>query len=335
VYSHDDLKKRCEELGSKDYLIEGIIPSQSLGLLVGDSGLGKSPLVYQMALCISSGKPFLGHGVKQGPVLVLDFENGLGDVGSMLDALCLHIGLSSTPKELHLWNINDCGSKYGQPGNTAIDMILDIKPSFVILDSLTGLYPKIEKKSDEVTTSYQQLRKAMKEVGASVLGLHHIRKPPNDPQYASPSLDGDNYKAWFLQTRGARAIINGCDVRLGVDSTTKTGIDSSLDAKEIALVLRGFGRVRSEIPLQYLTRAIDEEGQPLGYQIVTGARLLGSSDQQETFGKLPERFRFKDAQKLYGKGAQPTTNFLNKCIGLGLIHKRSKKGGYEKLEIVE
>src|SRR4051812_41905947 len=84
VYRPKDLKERCEREGPERYLIEGLIPERSLGLLVGDSGLGKSPLGYQMALCVAANVPFLGSRVQQSPVLYMDFENGYRDVNDLI-----------------------------------------------------------------------------------------------------------------------------------------------------------------------------------------------------------------------------------------------------------
>lgn len=334
VYSHDELKQRCEDLGSDKYLIEGLLPDKSISLLVGDSGLGKSALVYQMALCIAAGIAFLGLAVKKCRVLVLDFENGIGEVAAMLDSLCKHLGLSEAPKSLHLWNINDAKLKYGQTGHTALDIIGQVKPNFLIVDSLTGMFPDIELRNDTATKYLQRFRKLIRDNGTSTLALHHIKKPSNDPKYAPPKLETiPSARDWFLQARGARALINAVDVRLGVDVPDVPDIQiGEDDAREgVALVMRGFARVRGEIPVVYLSRCTDEEGEPLGYEVVTGSKLLFNKEQQATLAKLPQAFRFKDAQQTYGKGAQATTDFLNKCIGLGLIRKLGKKAGYEKL----
>ncbi|MDA2924572.1 hypothetical protein MYX65_07940 [Acidobacteria bacterium AH-259-L09] len=96
------------------------------------------------------------------------------------------------------------------------------------------------------------------------------------------------------------------------------------------MITRGFWRVRGEIPLTYLARNYDDgSGEPLGYNQVKGAPLLCNEAQEETFAKLPDRFRFKDAKQQYGKGSQATTDFLNKCISCGMLRK--VKGGYEKV----
>jgi hypothetical protein len=338
VYSHGDLKQRVREIGSDKYLVEGLLPDRSLGLLVGDSGLGKSPLVYQMAVCIAAGIPFLDRAVKQSNVLCMDFENGLGQVAEMLDSICQHLGLSGAPNNLVLWNINDAETKYGQPGHTALDVIRQVRPDLVIIDSLTGMFSDIEERNSYAIKYLQQLRELIRECGTSSFSLHHIKKPSDDPRYAPPSLETcSNVRQWFLQARGARALINGTDIRLGVD-TPEIGnvlIAKEKNKEEIALVMGGFGRVRGEIPLTYLSRYSDESGEPLGYGVVSGVSLLFDKEREEALAKLPEKFRFKDAKQALGKADQATQDFLNKCIGLRLVHKISKKEGYEKLIVAE
>ena len=77
----------------------------------------------------------------------------------------------------------------------------------------------------------------------------------------------------------------------------------------------------------------DEDGEPLGYRGLKGPELLFNSEQEAAFARLPSSFRFKEAQSIYGKAAQATTNFLKKCSGLGILRKGGP--GYEKVEPVE
>ena len=95
IYTPGELKQRCSELQSGTAIIDGLIRHRSLSIVAGDSGLGKSPLFYQAALCVAAGRPFLGRDVCTGRVLYLDFENGLGDVDDLVARLMRH--LSSTP----------------------------------------------------------------------------------------------------------------------------------------------------------------------------------------------------------------------------------------------
>src|SRR5258707_1288956 len=91
IYRPDELAERCEKEGPEKYLIEGLIHERCLALIAGDSGLGKSPLSYQMAICVAAGVPFLGHAVRKSRVLYMDFENGYRDVQDLIVSLSAHL----------------------------------------------------------------------------------------------------------------------------------------------------------------------------------------------------------------------------------------------------
>jgi len=332
VYRHSDLKHRCAELGQQQSLVAGLLPHRSLGLLVGDSGLGKSALLYQLGVCVAAGVDFLGRRTEPGRVLILDFENGLGQVSQMVEMIVRHLGLDGSPDELLLWNYNDCSASFGMKGNTALDIILEKLPKLTIIDSITSLYPEIEEKNSLATKAYQDFRRTMRESGTTILASHHIKKPNETHGYTPSSLEGTEIRKWFLQARGARALINGCDVRLGVD-IPRSGGNACLEGEqrdEIALVMGGFARVDGVIPTTYIARVQNEAGEPQGYRSVDGVRLLFNQSQEEAFSKLPASFRFKDVQRVYGKGAQPTSDLLKKLVGLQLVVKT--QAGYIKTE---
>jgi phage/plasmid primase-like uncharacterized protein len=69
-----DLKYRPPE-----YLVDGLLETEILGLMFGEPGCGKSFLAVDLALCIATGTPFHGRAVKQGPVFIIAGEghNGL------------------------------------------------------------------------------------------------------------------------------------------------------------------------------------------------------------------------------------------------------------------
>lgn len=322
VYTPSELKERCSKIGGGQYLIDGILPDRSLCLMVGDSGLGKSPLVYQQAICVASGAPFLGRTVKKKErVLCLDYENGLGQVRDIVNRLSQHLALPTAPSNLFLFNFNDSPPDWESPGRTADDLIREVKPDLVTIDSLTAFCPEIEEKNLNATRVYKTLRKTIRDIGCTILAVHHLKKPTEAPGYKPESLESGNLRRWFLQARGPRSLINGSDVRLAVD------IPKS--AAQAALVLRGFGRVRGEIPPIYLSRAFDPDGEALGYSQLTGANLLFNSTQQLAFDGLPPKFAFKTAKQIYGKTDQPTSDLLKKCISLGILHKTGH-GQYEK-----
>lgn len=327
-----DLKRRSAEIGAGNYLIEGLLPSRTLGIVVGDSGLGKSPLLYQMGLCVAAGVPFLGRPVYKGRVLYFDYENGLGDTTELLDNLARCIGIETLPDDFLVWHFNDSAQLFGWPGgsgHTIFDMIRGVKPVLAIIDSFGAHDPEIEEKNARVTRAYQLLRRLMRDCGTTILGVHHIRKPSSKPEESPEALESGNLNRWFLQTRGPRALINGTDIRLGVDIARRTTSNEGA-----ALVVRGFGRVRGEIGPLYLARELDEDGEPLGYRQLQGQQLLFNGDQESAFNKFPASFAFKEAMATYGRGDQATRDLLKKCERLGLV-RQPARGRYEKLKGTE
>ena len=54
-----------------EYLVDGLLGTHSVNLLVGDSGLGKTPLGVTLGIAVASGRPFLGRSIQRGRVLIL------------------------------------------------------------------------------------------------------------------------------------------------------------------------------------------------------------------------------------------------------------------------
>jgi len=216
-------------------------------------------------------------------------------------------------------------------------MIKFLRPALVIIDSLSAYRPEIEDKPSSVTQAFQELRKLIRDLGVTILAVHHIRKPSTKPGEAPSPLDEGDVKKWFLQTRGTRNLINASDVRLGIDVPSVVGGLRDVqqnDGDQIALVLAGFGRVRGEIGPLFIARAFDEDGEPLGYRRMIGVELLFNEDQQQAFSRLPQTFRTGEAKRIYGRQDQATGDYLKKCQRLGLVKKISR-GQYEKCGTTE
>ena len=312
VYTPDLLAKRCDELGTAVHLVEGLIPYQSLSLFVGDSGLGKSPLLYQLAICVAAGIDFLGHNVKQGPVLYMDYENSQENVRQTIDNVRIALGLSTLPRNLLLWNVNDA------PPSKLEDLVNQFKPALFIVDPVTALYPNAEEQNAQATKALQQIRAIMKNHLCSVILLHHIKKPGEE---GGASLEIVGAKSWLKQARGASTLVNGVDVRIALDYPNTCGTFSD-PLEEIAIVFEGYGRIRGAIPRTYLARIFDEDGQAIGYREAELVISVDNPEQQKAFAALPTSFRHKEAKMKYGRGAQATTDFLDKFIKAGLLEKK-------------
>lgn len=78
VLSPAHVNHLCADQSTASYLIEGFLAAKSVNIMAGDSTIGKSPLVCQLALSVASGCDFLGMKVRrQGRVIYYDLENAL------------------------------------------------------------------------------------------------------------------------------------------------------------------------------------------------------------------------------------------------------------------
>ncbi len=314
------------------YIIEGVVPQRQFGLTLGDSGLGKSPLLYQAGICASAGVPFIGQKTIPSDVLYFDFENGSEESRATEERIARFLGLEAVPESFMRWNADDCAANFDKPGYGIEDAICDWsrslrdngRPKLTIVDPLRFWLRQIEdaRHADE---EVQRVRRIIREATSSVLGIHHLRRVSGEAANQIPTLETDPRRWIQMMCRGAQAMVNGSDVRLGFDYA-RSQVASDRDA----LILAGFRRVRGQVGPIYVERVVGEDGEPCGYERIVGCHLLGNPEQEGAFGRLPERFTFKEAKSTYAKTDNPTSQWLKKCEAFGLIRK-PRRGQYEKV----
>jgi hypothetical protein len=119
-------------------------------------------------------------------------------------------------------------------------MLRDVRPTLAIIDSLGSYAPAAEEKNSSATLMLQEFRSLARECGTATLFVHHRRKQARNGEQSAGSLEDANLRQWFQDARGASALVNNSDIHLGVEEPDV----SSIAKDEVALVLRGFGRVR-------------------------------------------------------------------------------------------
>jgi hypothetical protein len=315
IHTSETLDSLCVLEGRKPYVVESLICTGAIGLVVGDSGLGKSPLIYQLALCVAAGIPWLGMRTSEGPVVYLDCENGPLDSQALRDSLLQHLGLPKCPNSFFsCYNVSDI--------NPLAPILKAIKPVLVIIDTLRSFDPNAEENNTKAGRFIRSLRGLCQEYKTSFLIIHHTKKPQQSGGlFPSANLEvADSSLQWLNQACGARALVNQTDFRVGIDQASQANA---------SLVVRGHVRVRGEFGPFFLTRAFDDDEQPIGYRRLSGVEFL-INDQQAAFNKLPLAFTFKVAKTEYGRKDQATVDFLKKCIQLGIV-KKVERGKYEKV----
>ena len=314
LFTADELHRRCVEELNKTAVIDGLLNVGSIGILVGDSGLGKTPFVYQLALSVAAGVPFLGMRTSGGPVVYVDCENGIANSQALQATLVRYLGIPRPPNFFPDY----------EPGIARLARIVtELKPSLVVIDTLRSFDPTAEKDNTSAGQFINKLKAMRGHDGkTSFLLIHHIKKPENGGFLSSsPSLEHGAVMQWLNQACGARALINQTDTRIGVDETSKG------DAE---LVMVAHSRVRGETSPWFLERVRDEALEPVGYRRLTGVVALLGKDAETNFEKLPQTFRFKDAKHIFGKGSQSTSNTLKKFLDLEILQKL-KGGEYQKV----
>ncbi len=137
----------------RNWIVEDVIPDETLTLLTGEGGIGKTTLAEQLAVAMRIDGEWLGMKVAQGPVLFVTSEDDRKDVNLNLRAILKaeHKSLAHCPG-LHILPLADrdaclaaASTKLGAIAATPlwqalVRVIERRKPRLVILDALADLF---------------------------------------------------------------------------------------------------------------------------------------------------------------------------------------------------
>lgn len=215
-------------VGIAEWLITGLVPFEpSLALVYGPSGSFKSFLALDLALALSQGQVFLPSSPNsqdsspsfQGgpcPVLYLATEDAAVRLKSRLSELARF-------RELENWHGLDVHLCRGQNGNGTHFLLSNAADRkrlsnmtavegyrLVIIDTLAESVRGIDEiRSQDMGLVIDWAREVMA-TGASVLIVHHVRKPPSGTNAAKvDATDPAN-------VRGNSSLLNASDLALGV-----------------------------------------------------------------------------------------------------------------------
>lgn len=310
-----------------DDIVAGFLSAKNIDALIGDSGLGKTPLGAQLGLSIASGKPFLGMPVQHAAVLYVDYENGRRPYKKLLERLVQFLGLADVPDTF----------RYMQGGakNHVLYAIRQLReeypalPIVVIFDTMRGFDSKMESKNEAASDEITNLRETLaKPLNVSFLLIHHIRKSSDDPNLSAPLFETDVMK-WLERASGARALINQSNFRIGFDQHA---------VGEAERVIKGHCKLTGPFGPILIARAYDEDGEAIGWQRLSGVQLIPQDGgQRDAFLTLPDEFTFKQVEAKAGNPKKAAA-WLQSWMGFGVIQKigktKSKHAHYVKTEDV-
>ena len=313
----DSLKRK---LPTNEHLVQGMLAPGSVNLLVGDSGVGKSPLAYQLALAVACGTPFLDIPVRPGKVLYVDYENHAPDIHWILTQQCKRLGISRIPGTLVIWPL--AANRQEHDVEKAMRMLA---PDLVIIDSLRTFSPEMEAQNKAAVEQIKRLRAVAVRDGSAFLLVHHVRKH-RMKGYAG--LEEGHALDWLRRASGVRALINQTDTRLALARRANSAVREEGAAQ---LVLSGHFRTRGDVGPYILHRVWDGDGEPVCYERFEATpNLIANPLQEAAFSRLPEQFSFKNAQLELGRAPEAVNWFIQKLIRLGLAEKTGR-GQYKKV----
>ncbi len=160
-----------EEIDSKsEWLLDSLIQAGSLVGFIAKPKVGKTTLVYEMAVKIAQGLPFLGRTSRPSAVLVLALEEHRREVQRRLRSLG-----AENLNNLHLviGSLDADRSTFVQLKRTVEKLSIKL----IIIDTLNSFW-RVEDENDaaQVTVAIKPLLNLARSTNAAIIVIHHARK---------------------------------------------------------------------------------------------------------------------------------------------------------------
>ena len=184
-----------------EWCVDGLIPIQSVAILGGPPGQGKSWMLLDLALAVIAGRSWLGRfRTRQGRVLYVDEESPPGLLPHRLHKL-IKAHTQEIPQE-NLQFVMGQGlclareTSLGQLRRT----IQATRPTLVIVDSLIRVHGSEENSASEMAKVFGAVKALVREFGCAVLFADHQKKPGLGTVSQDLMLRGTTEKVAFVDT---------------------------------------------------------------------------------------------------------------------------------------
>ena len=193
-------------LAEPDYLIAGLIRRGGLLQIQAYGGSGKSWLAVNLALCLASGRPWLGRlGTKPSAVVCLDYENGFYEMARRLQANAKALELPTPVQGIGLITMPD--QYMTSDGFETSITKLTATYQVIIIDTLKAASPGVDENDSKMRESLDRLRRVGERTGCTFVVLIHSKKKSN----SATEIDARE------RGRGSSAIYDAADAQLGVE----------------------------------------------------------------------------------------------------------------------
>lgn len=204
-----------EEIEPDPELIEGVLRYREVALLTSRAKRGKTWLTGQLAVCIATGRPWMGHDVQQGRVLFIDPELKPKTLRKRLQLItrAMNADEATVNHNIKRWSLRGALTREGNVADiTAIAHDLELlgeQFDLVVLDSSSAFLEAGTEENDNAAIRRfltGHVARIAKATGGAVLVVHHEGK----------GATGD--RAAEDRARGAGAWVDCPDVVLQMSS---------------------------------------------------------------------------------------------------------------------
>ena len=186
------LTGECEPVA---YRVDRFAADACVTILAAYGGEGKSIIANALAIGVSAGATVAGMACTQGRALIVDAENGERLIGRRYRAL------AGPAEGVALYEADHVD--LAQHGDWLAQLIRDERASFVVLDSLRSLAPRVEENnSDSLAPIMRVVRLIARDTQAAIILTHH--RPKHGPGYRGSTVIRDQADILIVMGRDER-----------------------------------------------------------------------------------------------------------------------------------
>ena len=171
-------------------LITGILRRGHKMLISGASKAGKSFLLIELALCITSGKKWLGFDCAPGKVLYINLEVDGASFLHRVDNVRQEIGLDKVSQNLDVWNLRGENAVIDKLAPRLIRRATGKDYDAIIFDPLYKINHGDENSASEMGKFFNQLDYICAKLKTSIICCHHHSKGAQGAKFSMDRASG-------------------------------------------------------------------------------------------------------------------------------------------------
>lgn len=206
----------AEKFDEREWLVEHLIPMQSITVLSGNEGTFKTWISLELARCLAVGEPLFGKfSTVRISTLFVDEENRARDIQKRLRQL----GIKS---DMPIFHFIQNGFRLERDTAKILRTVEEKDIGLVVFDSLLRMHSGDENDASNMARVLRQFQE-IANTGANVLFIHHHRKEVGYTRNISHSMRGSSDIAAFVDCHLAVQKLDDDKIRITQGKLRQSG----------------------------------------------------------------------------------------------------------------